>query len=188
MLRARRKEWSRPLSRASTLSRLSKACSIRGDFRLVYRRHFFRLTFSAAGRKPPQAWQLTSRRQKSAVHARRKSLSALLAFVACVQCPRASSSQKSAAKAKNEGKKKVGGIRYEASSCERSSPDPMTFLSLQNVQMIKPTTAGKNGPERRLSFVILQDCATLVPWSTNTRQDERRRHNNQQNTCWRADW
>ena len=38
-------------------------------------------------------------------------------------------------------KQKVEGIRYEARSCGRSSPDTLAFLSLRNAQTIEPTTA-----------------------------------------------
>ena len=38
-------------------------------------------------------------------------------------------------------KRKVGGVRYEARSCGRSSPDWFGFLSLRNPQTIEPTTA-----------------------------------------------
>ena len=34
-------------------------------------------------------------------------------------------------------KQKVEGIRYEARSCGRSSPDTLAFLSLRNAQMIE---------------------------------------------------
>ena len=36
-------------------------------------------------------------------------------------------------------KKKVGGKRYKARRCGRSSPDTLTFLSLRNAQTVEPT-------------------------------------------------